>query len=97
MIASYRYPIVVSESSLGQLRVYWNEWRVKRYLQIRYWYQNKKNGNWEPTTKGIAIPEACVISMLIGLTKILKGEAESKTLEKLLPLLKHLEMELCRG
>ncbi len=73
MAGSKAEPVVVSESSVGRLCVYWEEYRTKMYLHIRYWYLDKSDGQWKPGAKGVAIPQANVGNLLAGVKSVLEG------------------------
>lgn len=55
---------LVSESTAGRLYVYWEEYKGTLFLHIRYWYHDKKNDQWKPAGKGIAIAEGNVRQVL---------------------------------
>lgn len=65
----------VSESSLGRLYIYWEEFRGNKFLHIRHWFLDRKDGQWKPGNKGIAIPESKVMDVLGGLRNVLDAEA----------------------
>ena len=48
--------VLVSETNFGRLYVYSEEWSGTQFLHIRYWIFDKKQGQWIPARKGIAIP-----------------------------------------
>jgi hypothetical protein len=62
---------LISESAAGRLYVYWEEYKSNRFLHTRYWYNDKKDGMWKPSPKGIAIPESKVNDYLAGLREVL--------------------------
>ncbi len=49
-------PIVATETGLGMLGVFLDEWRSNTFLHIRYFFPDKKTGDWAPMSKGVAIP-----------------------------------------
>lgn len=62
---------LLTESSVGRLYCYWEEFRGEAYLHIRYWYLDKKDQEWKPTRKGVAIPEDGVHNLLAALKVVL--------------------------
>lgn len=70
--------ILISESDLGKLFAYWEEWSGKRFLHIRYWYCDKKDGVLKPGKKGIAVPEH-KINDVLGALKILLAPPEAES------------------
>jgi len=69
--------VFISESKLGRLYVYFEEYKNDNFLHIRYWFNCKKEGIYKPGLKGIAIPEANVRTILQAL-KIVLGSANEK-------------------
>ena len=63
--------VLIHESYLGRLYVYWEEYGGTKFLHIRYWYQDKKDGMWKPGVKGIGIPRHLVAGVLQGLRDVL--------------------------
>ncbi len=63
--------VLLTESSVGRLYCYWEEFRGEAYLHIRYWFFCKKENIWKPGRKGIAIPEAGVLNLLTALKTVL--------------------------
>lgn len=56
--------ILVRETSVGRLYVYFDEWESHTYLQIRYFFFDEKDDIWTPSRKGIAIPEDFVMQVV---------------------------------
>jgi hypothetical protein len=68
--------VLVSESFLGRLYVYFEEYKGRNFLHLRYWVQNKRDGgDFKPGMKGIAIPEEKVKTILEAVKLVLKREA----------------------
>lgn len=64
--------VFISETSVGRLYVYVDEYKSQRYLHIRYFFKNKSTGIYEPGVKGIAIPEGNIKAVLDAIAKALK-------------------------
>lgn len=47
---------MVSESHVGRLYIYWDEYKSNYFLHVRLWYYDRRDGLWKPTKKGVAIP-----------------------------------------
>lgn len=72
-------PVTVSESDVGRLCVYWDEYKSNRYLHIRYFYEDKSDGEWKPSGKGIGIPSNNVVKVLEAIQQVLEEKAEATT------------------
>ena len=69
---------LVTESPLGRLYVYWEEYNTRMFLHIRYWYLDKASDEWKPSKKGIAIAEHNVQGVLKGLRENLETRAKEQ-------------------
>lgn len=49
---------MVSESALGRVYIYWDEYRSNYFLHIRLWFYDTKDQLWKPSKKGVALPAA---------------------------------------
>lgn len=78
MLRIERGRILVRETSVGRLYVYFDEWESHVYLHIRYFYYDKKDEIWTPSRKGIAIPEDCVKEVFNAIVQNLKYLAERR-------------------
>ncbi len=77
-------PLLVSESEkVGRLCLYWDEYRSQTFLHIRYFFRNRKTGEWEPGVKGIAIPEHNVAKFLEGLREVLESAHDEEGEEEI--------------
>jgi hypothetical protein len=63
---------LLTESHLGKLYMYFEEYSGKNFLHIRYWFTDRKDGILKPGKKGIAIPENLVNPFLAGLKVLLQ-------------------------
>jgi hypothetical protein len=59
--------VFLYESTIGRCYVYFEEYNGVNMLHVRYWVHDKRNDNWMPGRKGIAIPEARVKIFFDGL------------------------------
>jgi len=69
--------VVAFESSSGRLCTYWDSYGSNRYLHIRYCYQDKKDGMWKPSAKGIAIPEPHAERVLQAMKQVLENSIDT--------------------
>lgn len=67
---------LISESSVGRLYVYWEEYKSNLYLHVRYWFKDKRDMTWKPGPKGVAIPESKVPDLLGGLRTVITQRIE---------------------
>ncbi len=74
MAVSQESLVQVMESTNGRLCVYWDEFRGQRLLHVRYWYQDKKDGQFKPGMKGAGIPESAVPQFLKALKQVLASD-----------------------
>jgi hypothetical protein len=70
--------ILVTESNVGKLYLYYDEYNGHNLLHLRYWFQDKKDGVWKPGKKGIAVPEEKVRNVLEALKLLLSSQASSE-------------------
>jgi hypothetical protein len=64
---------LITESSMGRLYLYWEEWSGALFLHLRWWYKDKADGEWKPGKKGIGIPDRLVPGMVAGMAQIAGG------------------------
>ena len=66
--------VMVSEVGAARLCVYFDEFNSHRYMHIRYWYKDRRDGEWKPGSRGVAIPVTRVNQTLQAIKQVLAIE-----------------------
>jgi hypothetical protein len=57
----------IPRSDTEELHICINEYKLKKYVDIRIFYRTEEDENWNPTKKGITIPPAKINDIIAAL------------------------------